>query len=208
MPATTEVVRARIPITDPRSLRDLGPHGRPLGDGDRRQPRDLRAVLSDGKERSRRRQRVEPLVFTFVHPPGCAFLYHLSTGKIELLQAADHTAVALSAVSLTCARTTEASGPSRRGALRGPRAFQPLLVAGAHMMSTEVAFLRRRPPTPSSGDPLQHTCSGLWGLRRLRGRLVPASLYLHAAWHAPGARHQPDGLPGAVPGRLTGGGKE
>ena len=63
----------------------------------------------------------------------CAFLYHLSTGKIRnFFRRLDYTAVALSAVSLTCARTTEATRPLFAAALSAVLApFQPLLVAGA-----------------------------------------------------------------------------
>ena len=117
----------------------------------------------------------------------CAFLYHLSTGKIRnFFRRLDYTAVALSAVSLTCARTTEATRPLFAAALSAVLApFQPLLVAGAHMMSTEVAFLRRALSAPKLREThFRHTCSGLLGFAAFYGDdWFPQVPYLHAAWH-------------------------
>jgi len=116
-----------------------------------------------------------------------AFLYHLSVGKIRhFFRRLDYTAVALSGISLTCARTTDKTRPLFLAAVSAVLApFQPLVVSGMHILGTELAFLRR-----ALGDPklrekhFVHTCTGVAAFGAFYADdWFPQLPYLHASWH-------------------------
>jgi len=117
----------------------------------------------------------------------CALLYHLSKGKIRhFFRRLDYTSVALSAVSLTLARSAEGRRPVFLCAVSAALApFQPLLVAGAHVLGTEFSFLRRALKDPNLRDRhFVHTCAGVTAFGAFYGDdWFPQVPYLHAIWH-------------------------
>jgi len=115
----------------------------------------------------------------------CALAYHLSSGPVRnFFRRLDYTAVALSAVSLTCARARPR--PLFACAISAVLApFQPLLVAAAHVFGTEIAFMRKALADPKLRDThFVHTLAGVGAFTAFYADdWFPQVPYLHASWH-------------------------
>ena len=113
-------------------------------------------------------------------------MFVLSSGPIRnFFRRLDYTAVALSSVSLTVARS-HPSKPLFLGAISTVLSpFQPLVVAAFHVFGTEFAFFRRALEDPKLRDThCVHTLSGVLGFMAFYADdWFPQVPYLHAAWH-------------------------
>ena len=116
----------------------------------------------------------------------CAVLYHLSMGPIRhFFRRLDYTAVALSAVSLTVARSPTPKPMFYAALSTVVSPFQPLLVAACHVLGTEFAFFKKALEDPKLREThMIHTVSGVLAFGAFYADdWFPQVPYLHATWH-------------------------